>query len=451
MSSPRAFAPEAFTVFALTGYDAVDGRIETHYALEGPDAEPIAFTEVFDFTETGATGVPNPSLMRLLALSACVSYYKMAAPSTVEIRFPVAQFEVDYLAAVIRGGLGEFAYENDLPDALVPTIVADRLRADDAADERPRDWDIAAPPLVAVGGGKDSIVTIEALKAGGFAPVLFSVNQYQPIDDTIAVSGMASVRVRRRLDPKIGELNSAGAYNGHIPVTAINSVVGLLAADLMGLGSVIFSNEQSADIENLVWHGFDINHQWSKSIVYETLLRATLAAYGMSSDRYFSLLRALPESEIAERFKDHPEYFDVFISCNRSFALDPTRRRARWCGECAKCLFVFVILAPRIEKARLTEIFAVDPLDRPANLALYRELAGLAKHKPFECVGDYAEVAEALVDLMDDDAWCDDEVVAELTGQRPRLHEIAADKAPIVGAGNVPAHYAKVFDALVSR
>ncbi|GAA4751296.1 hypothetical protein [Gordonia alkaliphila] len=450
MTLPRAFAPEDFTVFALTGYDAADGRIETRYALEGPNAEPIVFTEVFDFTDTGATGAPNPSLMRLLALSACVSYYKTAAPSTVEIRFPVAQFEVDYLAAVIRGGLGEFAYENDLPDALVPTLVAEQV-TDRVIESAPRAWDIGAAPLVAVGGGKDSIVTIEALKAGGFEPVLFSVNQYQPIDDTIDVSGLRAVRMRRRLDPKIGELNAAGAYNGHIPVTAINSVVGLIAADLMGLGSVIFSNEQSADIENLVWHGFDINHQWSKSIVYETLLRKTLAEYGMSSDRYFSLLRALPESEIAARFADHPEYFDVFISCNRSFALDPTRRRARWCGECAKCLFVFVILAPRIDKARLTEIFAVDPLDHATNLGLYRELAGLDKHKPFECVGDYAEVAEAFVELMDDDAWRGDDVVSELSGLRSRLDEIASNKAPIVGAGNVPAHYSPVFDALVSH
>ncbi|MGB3302380.1 hypothetical protein [Gordonia sp. (in: high G+C Gram-positive bacteria)] len=411
----------------------------------------ISFTETFDFSEIGDGSDPDrvidDRLAQLLAITACVSYYKLAAPPRIVVDFPVAPFEVEYLRQVIEGGLGEFAYVNDLPAALTPVI---EVRSERAPAERVIDsWNGTAQPLVAVGGGKDSVVTIEALKSGGWTPVLFSVNRYQPIDDCIAVSGLGSIHVRRRIDAAMTDLNKAGAYNGHIPVTAINSCVALVAADLLGLGSVIMSNEQSADIENLVWHGFNVNHQWSKSIVYEDLLRATLAGYGFDSNRYFSLLRALPESEIANRFSECVEYFDVFVSCNRSFALDPSRRRSRWCGECPKCLFVFVILAPRIPKERLVGIFAANLLDTSANLDLYRELAGLEKHKPFECVGDYSEVAEAFVDLLDSADWASDSVVAALATERTSLETIAARRTSIIGSGNVPDEFAGVFNALL--
>ncbi|GAC58610.1 hypothetical protein GOHSU_44_00100 [Gordonia hirsuta DSM 44140 = NBRC 16056] len=456
MPVPAEFVPAYFDTLVISGYDFTDGQVRSHYALTGPDpAQSLEFTETFDFRELGATfdgpeDRPDERLLRLLTITACVSYYKLAAPSRLHLGFAVTDFERDYLAQVIRGGLGEFAYENDLPAALEPEITADGALEQVPGAQTPDTWRVDAPALVPVGGGKDSIVTIETLKADGQQPVLFSVNQYQPIDDTIEVSGLTGVRVRRRLDPKMGELNKAGAYNGHIPVTAINSAIALLTADLLSLGSVVMSNEQSADIENLVWHGFDVNHQWSKSIVYENLLRQTLADYGLNPDRYFSLLRALPETAIADRFASCTQYFDVFVSCNRSFALDPERRRSRWCGECPKCLFVYVILAPRIGKERICEIFDGDLLDETEHLELYRELAGMTKHKPFECVGDYAEVAESLVSLMDRPEWADDAIVVEMTQNRDELTERAAGKAPIVPSKNVPAHYARVFDALLA-
>ena len=83
---------------------------------------------------------------------------------------------------------------------------------------------------------------------------------------------------RPREDRTLIDVNAAGAYNGHIPVTAINSIIGLIVADAKGLGPVVLSNERSSNVGNVEWMGQDINHQWSKSVTYETLLRDTLAA-----------------------------------------------------------------------------------------------------------------------------------------------------------------------------
>ena len=80
-------------------------------------------------------------------------------------------------------------------------------------------------PVSAVGGGKDSIVTLEALRDGGFDPVPFAVNPNWVIDEVFAASGLTALSARRALDPALFALNRAGARNGHIPVTAINSLI----------------------------------------------------------------------------------------------------------------------------------------------------------------------------------------------------------------------------------
>ena len=63
--------------------------------------------------------------------------------------------------------------------------------------------------------------------------------------------------------------------------------------------------------------------------------------------------------------------------------------RVTWCGECDKCLFVNLVLAPFLSRPALWDIFACEPLSDSRREAQLRTLVGLgAEHKPFECVGD---------------------------------------------------------------
>ncbi|BBZ28288.1 hypothetical protein MMAD_25830 [Mycolicibacterium madagascariense] len=398
-----------------------DGTFSAHFTLRGDRDE--SFTEVVEFGPALGGRTPDDRLLRLLALTCSPSYYKAAAPPAIEIAFPTTGFERHYLSELIAGGLGEFAYRNGLPAALTPVISG--AEADVAVG--PADgWDPEAAPLVPVGGGKDSVVTIEALKRHGFHPMLFSVNEFDPIDRCIAISGLDSVRVRRRIDRRLIEANARGAHNGHVPVTAINSVIGLVVADANGLGPVVLSNERSSNVGNVTWEGRDVNHQWSKSISYETLLRDTLAAYGFDPDRYFSLLRPLSESEIADRFRSSPQYFRDFISCNRPFAIDAGRRGATWCGHCPKCLFVYGLMAPRLGRAEVSAIFGHDLYAETDNRPGFEDIVGLGVHKPFECVGEYYEAAQSLLDVLDDDAWSGVPLVEEFRSRRDELEKVAA-------------------------
>jgi hypothetical protein len=280
--------------------------------------------------------------------------------------------------------------------------------------------------------------------------MLFSVNKFAPIDRCIEISGLDSLRVTRAIDRRLIEVNAAGAHNGHVPVTAINSVIGLIVADANGLGPVVFSNEKSSNVGNVSWMGRDVNHQWSKSIEYESLLRNTLTGYGLNPDRYFSLLRRLSESEIADRFRDCPQYFRAFISCNRPFALDPDRRAASWCGHCPKCLFVFALMAPRLGRTEVESIFGQNLFADNDNRAGVADIVGLGEHKPFECVGEYYEAAESLVSVLDDDEWRGLPLVEEFRSRRSEVETVATKHDDESEVDYVPARYAAAlgdFDA----
>jgi UDP-N-acetyl-alpha-D-muramoyl-L-alanyl-L-glutamate epimerase len=417
------FRPDHYRAMTIDGYEVDDGRFVGTYTLRGIDpADDVSFSEVVDFG-AGLAERPDDRLLRLLTVTCSLSYYKAAAPPRIEIAFPTFDFEKDYLRQLIAGGLGEFAYRNSLPKALTPDVVGPV--AQKPADVVDDDWDGGDAPLVPVGGGKDSVVTIEALRRHGFNPMLFSVNKFAPIDRCIEISGLDSLRATRAIDRRLIDVNAAGAHNGHVPVTAINSVIGLIVADSRGLGPVVFSNEKSSNVGNVSWMGRDVNHQWSKSIEYESLLRNVLSDFGLNPDRYFSLLRGLSESEIADRFRGCPQYFRAFISCNRPFALDPERRAASWCGHCPKCLFVFALMAPRLGRAEVEAIFGRNLFADKDNRAGFEDILGLGEHKPFECVGEYYEAAESLVAVFDDDEWQGLALVEDFRSRRSEVEAVA--------------------------
>jgi len=419
-------------------FDPATGVARFHYALGD-----LVLTETVDF---GPPAVIHPALDRvldLLYIAASTSYYKIAAPPRVEIGFPLAERALPWVTALYREGLGEFAYQNQLPYVLDLPIVAPK-----AADPPEGTWEPAGAPLAAVGGGKDSIVSMEALQHAGLDPVLFAVNPNAIIRGVMAVSPQPVRTVRRTLDPRMRELNATGAYNGHIPVTAINSLIAVTASLLHGLGPVVMSNESSASVPNLEWLGRDINHQWSKGLPAEAHLRDALLAHAGLQEAYFSLLRGLSELHIAGLFAKFTAYDDVITSCNQAFK----QRDAsdRWCGHCPKCRFVFLALAPFTGRERLVHIFGTDIFTDLRQLEGYRELMGLTAHKPFECVGEIEESLVALRLLTEHPDWHDAPIVRALTAEVPALPGDAEIAAAFRGDGPnlVPPQYLAALRSL---
>ena len=421
--------------FPSYAFDPATGVATFDYLLDGP--APLRFTETVALPPA-AGGVPDAlyRVLDLLHVVAGVSYYKVGAPPRIEAPVPVPAEAAALFTAVYRHGLAEYAYRNDLGYVLdlavdVPGVAPPAAPLDNAD----------ARPLSPVGGGKDSIVTLEILRAAGLDPVPFSVNPNQVIERVNAAAGLPALAARRRLDPRLFELNAAGARNGHIPVTAINSLIAIATAVLHGLGPVVMSNERSASDPNLMWHGHEVNHQWSKGVAAEGLLRAAVTAHAGLTEPYFSLLRSLSELHIAQLFARHTAYDNVMTSCNKAFKLhDPT---VRWCGDCPKCRFVFLALAPFMDRSRLAHIFGTDLFADPAQVPGYLELLGIDAHKPFECVGEVEESLVAL-SMLDDDA----PVLVAVRAAVPASGWAAAARADVLTPGGptfVPGSYAKAL------
>ncbi|MFE9690759.1 hypothetical protein [Micromonospora sp. NPDC005806] len=439
---------DAFT-FPSYSIDFATGEALFDYALTGPHGEQ-RFTEVITFPvpaepvsdETAAT---VNRVLELLHVVAGVSYYKTAAPPRLVLPTPLGTAAVEFVTAVYTKGLAEYAYRNQLPHVLElrPEVPAGEVappRVYDDSDRR---------PLSAVGGGKDSIVSLEALRRAGFDPVPFSVNPNHVIISVNEASDLVPLAARRRIDPVLFDLNAAGARNGHIPVTAINSLIAVATAVLHGLGPVVMSNERSASDPNLIWNGHEINHQWSKGVEAEGLLRGALAEHAGLTEPYFSLLRSLSELHIARLFAEIDRYDAVVTSCNAAFKLRDASER--WCRDCPKCRFVFLAMAPFMSRERITHIFGGDLLADTTQIPGYRELLGVDGHKPFECVGEVEESVVALSLLAQQEQWRAAPVVRALVEALPDTAWTAAATSDVFTPGGpnyVPAPYAKALTAL---
>ncbi|MFI5894707.1 hypothetical protein ACIA5D_31860 [Actinoplanes sp. NPDC051513] len=421
--------------FPSYAFDPRTGVATFDYLLDGPS--PLSFTETITFPVADRP-VPEAfhRVLDLLHVVAGVSYYKVGAPARVVAPSPVPRAAADYFTAIYTHGMAEYAYRNQLPHVLEQTVEV----PGESADAAPVDNSLGRP-LSAVGGGKDSIVTLEILRAAGLDPVPFSVNPNPVITAVNAASGLPALAARRRLDPLLFELNKAGALNGHIPVTAINSLIAIATAAWHGLGPVVMSNERSASDPNLIWNGHEINHQWSKGVAAEGLLRGAVIAHSGLTEPYFSLLRSLSELHIAQLFARHDAYDDVVTSCNKAFKLhDPT---ARWCGDCPKCRFVYLAMAPAMPRERLNHIFGHDLFGDTAQVPGFLELLGIDAHKPFECVGEVEESLVALSMLTDDAPV----LVALRAAVPPSAWAEASREAVLTPGGEtfVPEAYAKVL------
>lgn len=381
-------------VFRYGDHDLVDGRLRCTYAVGGR-----TFTETVEIEGADPATPAAEAAATLVHLLAGVSYYKAFAPPVVDLGdLRVRPSTARFLREVFVDGLGEFAYRNgiDLGGLEIVGGVVDPTPVGSTrpAGARPR-------PLVPFGGGMDSLVSVDMVRATGADATLFVVEgrqRYAAIEHAAAATGLPVQRAVRTLDPQILRSAELGFLNGHVPVTGIIGAIAVLTAALTGRDTVVMSNEWSASMGNVTHHGRVVNHQYSKGSAFETAFRAELAAWVGDTVDWFSLLRPFSELWIARRFADHPAHLRTFHSCNRAFHVDPTTRLDRWCGRCDKCAFIDLVLAPYVPATELAGVFdGREPLGDPSLLDVFATLLDIGDGpKPFECVGDVAECRTAV-------------------------------------------------------
>jgi UDP-N-acetyl-alpha-D-muramoyl-L-alanyl-L-glutamate epimerase len=407
-------------IFENYHYDPAVSTLSLRYRFgSGPRFEEKL---IFDFVPIQLA--PSASevldrIFRLIFLMSGVSYYKAFIPKALICEaFPMDRPTAEFLGKFYEKGLAEFAFSNR-----ISLRGHFEVRSAAGAPPEPIAPELPRRTCVPVGGGKDSIVTLECLKRSGEPLLLFSLGNAEPIRACIAAAGLPFISVGRRLDSALFALNEAGALNGHVPITGIVSAIALAGAVMSGCDAVVMSNEHSASAPNLLIDNVEVNHQFSKSLEFEADFSEYIRNYISPSIAYFSLLRPLSEIEIARRFSKYREYFRIFGSCNTAFRQSPATRGRGWCCECPKCRFVFLALSPFVAKAELIGIFGRNLLNEETQRGGFAQLCGLQEHKPFECVGEVAESATVMGYLGDHPDWREDAVVRQLRDALARLRQ----------------------------
>ena len=354
-----------------------------------------------------------------------VSYYKSGLAKEIRFQFnQPSQNMLNFIKKTWFHGLAELAYENNISlrqRGFNADETIDGFRAFDLQKSQRKTKSNTLTPsirsLVALGGGKDSLVTVEELKQQNKNISLFMVGNSQLIKDAAEFIDLPLIQVGRKIDDKLIAYNKAGAFNGHVPITAINSAIAVLAALLFDYQEVVFSNEKSANSENTInADGDKVNHQYSKSTEFEQDFSAIISNEISSKIHYYSQQRQFSELEILEKFAQYPQYFPIFSSCNRNFHIDGSHnKKSLWCCNCPKCRFVFLGLAPFVKKSQLLQIFGQNLLDDRTQQSGFSQLLGLDGIKPFECVGEIYESQQAFDLIKEEKEWRNDKLVKILS------------------------------------
>ncbi|MCA9624587.1 MAG: hypothetical protein KC731_36435 [Myxococcales bacterium] len=286
----------------------------------------ITFAPRCTFTFSGAPTKPVASevmdnLVFHLGLAELPSYWKATCSPRVEVQAgPLDAEAIAFWTCVLTEGMGEFHCVNQTPftDPGFVTVTGGPTRSHRVLTEP-----LADGHVVPVGGGKDSLLTLDLLANRRDAVAALAINPPPSTEQAVRRAGVGPwVSIERRLDPRLLELNRQGYLDGHTPFGAVIGFASALAAVVLGHRHIVLSNESSADHTTVRYRGQVINHQWGKSSAFETKLHHHLVTHVATDLDYFSLLRPFGELRIAQAFSRLGDYHDVFRSCNRGRKTD---------------------------------------------------------------------------------------------------------------------------------
>ena len=185
-----------------------------------------------------------------------VSYWKCACPPTVRVLCgALTDSQVAFWKKLYWNGLGEFYYTNGISESQESfmEVESGKLKVEIPADADKgfsSQFSISNSYLVPVGGGKDSVVTLELLRRAGKKIRPLIMNPRGATVECAAKAGFAMDEVlviRRTIDKTLLDLNAKGYLNGHTPFSAMLAFYTMLASALSGVPNVALSNENSAN------------------------------------------------------------------------------------------------------------------------------------------------------------------------------------------------------------
>lgn len=385
---------EKYTEFRYHGYELKETEDEIRIVYDFEICGLSGFAPTFTLKKPSFAGMLSQykvfqDAVFSLGMAELVSYWKIScAPHVIVECGSLSEEQILWWKKLYFNGLGEFFYKNEI-DVTMENFM-DLTSSGSEAEGREIDFSFSGS-LIPVGGGKDSFVSLDLLKDKQDENYAFVINRLMSAVHSANAAGYDGeklVNPIRTLDNRMLELNKQGYLNGHTPFSALAAFAAYLTAIVYRRKYIVLSNESSAN-ESTV-KGSSVNHQYSKTFDFEKDFNHYTETFLPADVHYFSFLRPLSELQIAGIFASLKEYLPIFRSCNVG------SKEEKWCGHCAKCLFVCFMMSAYLSKEEVISIFGRDMLNDPEMKELFEQLTGIADNKPFECVGTRDEVNIAI-------------------------------------------------------
>lgn len=382
---------EKFNTFYIhaADYDSENMIVIFHYSFDRSEffEEKIELSKDFNYRND-----INPEIISLLlfhiSIAFWISYYKLFPTKDIIIdSWKIDVTQKKYWENFYKTGLWEFFYTNNID---FRDLCNFESSWEDLCQAVP--FDLKNRTLLPIWGWKDSIVSAYLLDQEWRDSTPFIFGKTDVIKDNfLKASWERALTIKRYIDPKLFEMNAQWYYNGHVPITGLISFFMTFVCYIYNYKHIVFSNEKSADIGNTQLHGAEINHQYSKSNAFRDDFNSYVEEYISKEIVYSSLLSDMYEIEIAKIFAENcKKYFSVFSSCNKNFSITK-KQNLKWCNNCPKCLFVYIILRPFLTHEETTQIFWEELYQRRDLEKLFLEIIWEQWMKPFECVWEVEE------------------------------------------------------------
>ena len=257
---------EEYRAFNFTHYEKSfeDGLLKVIYHYEIIGLENFETKWTFKVGSHKSSEVLDDEILDRfifsLGMAEAISYYKCACPKKLFVECgALDECQIEWWRKLFYNGLGEFLYVNNIEVSEDDLVV---IRANEPTDDKVnpladdqhvkgitpiKDEGIYEGTLVPVGGGKDSVVSLEVLKGEKIIPYL--LNPLEASKKCVEVCDHCEepIEAKRVLDKKIIEMNQKGYLNGHIPFSAVLAFSTVITAYLNGIKYIALSNESSAN------------------------------------------------------------------------------------------------------------------------------------------------------------------------------------------------------------
>lgn len=381
-----------FNSFSFDSYEYIrdENIARFHYSFD----KKLTFTEEVRFSGVEKS-VNEAVLSRALELAffiAGVSYYKTFPTKKVTFKTCRPTPSVSkFLQLVYTKGLSQFLFENRLTAEDVVVFETEGV------DSNVLDYN-GDGILTLQSGGKDSLLLATMLEEKGESYEALYVSSASSYPEVLKNLQSAPRVIQRSIDTSaLAHALELGGLNGHVPVTYIVESYALIDAILHNENQVLASIGTEGEEPHSHIGALAVNHQWSKTWEAEQLMADIVSIHVSPTLKIGSPLRGYSELKIAELFAEKcwTRFGDQFSSCNRAnYKQHADNSRLTWCGDCPKCANSFLLFAPFVDPELLKARFGgVDLLAKESLKDIFKGLLGIdGVMKPFECVGEIAEL-----------------------------------------------------------